>query len=99
MSAEQVSLIAGVILSLAFSYVPKLKDWFDKQEPDNKRLINLGVLFVVVLGVFGLSCINKYDYLTCDVNGLWDGLELLIKAAIANQAAYSLTPRGDEAEG
>ena len=42
MDDTQLSLFAGALLSLAFSYVPGLNTWFDGQEPTTKRLIMAG---------------------------------------------------------
>lgn len=47
MSAEQLGIYGGIVISLGFSYVPKLKDWFDKLSPDYKRLVMLGSLAAI----------------------------------------------------
>ncbi len=39
MTVEQLGAIAGVILSLLFSYVPGLSDWFSALPATTKRLI------------------------------------------------------------
>jgi hypothetical protein len=93
MTPEQLAALAGVILSLAFSYVPGLKDWFEKLDGNYKRLIMLGVMAAVVLVIFGLSCTRLLSTFQCSWLGAWDMLYLLILAAVANQTAYSLTPR------
>lgn len=92
MTAEQLSLIVGVVLSLLFSYFPGLKGWFEKLQPDEKRLVMLGVLFVVTAGIFGLSCAKLFEYFVCSWSGVWEAVKLFILAAVANQTAYSLTP-------
>lgn len=93
MTPEQLAAIAGVVLSLAFSYIPGLKDWFDRQEGNAKRLVMLGLMLGIVAVIFGLSCGGLLSTFACTWLGAWDALYLLILAAIANQAAYSLTPR------
>ena len=93
MSSELLIVITGVVLSLAFSYVPKLKDWFDPLVPNSKRLIMLGVLLLSAGGVFALACFGKYDLVTCDASGAWNLLEYFVAATIANQAAYQLSPK------
>ncbi len=95
MSPELLAAVGGVVLSLAFSYIPGLRGWFDERVPDHKRLIMLGVLFLTSAGVLGLSCIGRYDGVACDVDGVWQMLETFIYAAVANQSAYALTPKGD----
>lgn len=93
MSSELLIVIAGVVLSLAFSYIPGLKDWFDSLFGNEKRLIMLGVLLLSAGGVYALACFGKYDLVTCDMSGAWNLLEYFIKAAIANQTAYQLSPK------
>jgi len=93
MDASLLAAISGVVLSLAFSYVPKLKDWFAKLEGDYKRLVMLVVLFLTAAGILGLACIGRYDAVTCDADGVWQMVEIFIMAAIANQGAFLLTPK------
>lgn len=88
---ELLSALAGIVLSLLFSYVPGLKDWFEKQEPDYKRLIMLGVLGVTAGGIYAASCYELWEVVAC---GDWKSLvEIFVVAAIANQSAYALSPR------
>lgn len=92
MTPEQLSVIAGTVLSLFFSFFPGAKTWFETLTPDKKRLVMLGFLFGVTAVIFGLSCANLYNYFMCTWQGAWDALKLFILAAMANQAAYQLTP-------
>lgn len=93
MNAEFLSLVSGVSISLLFSYVPKLKDWFGALEGDYKRLVMLGALLLSAAAVMGLSCAGWYDLVTCDQSGVKQLIEVFILAAIANQGAYMLTPK------
>ena len=96
MSAEFLSSIAGVVLSLLFSYVPGLKVRFGALDGDYKRLIMLGLLALVGAGAFGLSCAGlAADFginVTCDQAGAIGLLKVFGVAAIANQATYQLSP-------
>jgi hypothetical protein len=94
MTPEQLALLAGVILSLAFSYVPGLSTWFDGLAPDRKRLVMLAALFVVAAGSFVLSCAGYADYFACTTAGAYDAVGVFILAMIANQGTYLLTPKG-----
>ena len=58
MSAETLSLITGTLLSLLFSYVPEIHDWFSNFEPTRKRLIMLGLLLLVSGSIYGFSCMG-----------------------------------------
>jgi hypothetical protein len=93
MNDTTLATLAGVVLSLAFSYVPGLKGKFEALNPDFKRLIMLGALLLVTLAIYGLSCIGYSNQVTCDKSGILALVNLFISAAIANQAAYLLTVR------
>jgi len=95
MSPELLAAVSGIILSLAFSYIPGLNKKFAALQSDYKRLIMLGALFVVAAGALGLGCIGRYNLYSCVVDGVWKALETFIMAAIANQSAYALTPKGE----
>ena len=104
-----LSAIAGVILSLLFSYVPRLRDWFKSlgDQPDGhndgtkKRLVMAGLLLLSTLAAFGLSCtsfgvdllVRLNLVLTCDRTGIIDSIVAYGAAVIANQSAYQISPR------
>ncbi len=95
---QTISLLAGALLSLLFSYVPKLAPWFDKQESTVKRLIMLGCLAAIALVLFGAACANLLGQLplglalTCDQNGAVTLAVAFVLALVGNQSAYLITP-------
>jgi hypothetical protein len=93
MSAEQLAAIAGLILSLLFSYVPGLSDWYGALEPTRKRLVMAGLLLAVAGGTFGLSCAGVVDAVACTQKGALALVSAFIAALVANQATYQLSPR------
>ena len=97
MSAESISLIAGSILSLFFSYMPGLNARFAGLSAEIKRLIMLGLLVLVSAGVYGLACTSfgaQFGVaVTCDQEGLVALLGSLLLAVIANQTTYTITPK------
>ncbi len=95
MEAEDLSAVAGVLLSLGLSYIPGVKQYFGDLAPTTKRLVMLGLLLVCALGIFGLSCVRPGDFSPglCSQDGSWRLLKVFIAAAIANQAAFELTPK------
>lgn len=97
MTEELLSALAGIILSLAFSYIPGLNVKFAALTEEYKKLSMLGLLVLVAGIVFGLTC-TKYGAmlgipLTCDEAGGVALLKILLAAAVANQTAYKLTPQ------
>lgn len=99
MTVELLSSISAILLSLAFSYIPGIEPWYEPLPSNTKRLIMVGVLFVVSLGAVGLACTGLAAEvgleLTCDRAGVLQVVSAFIAALVANQAAYKLTPRKD----
>jgi hypothetical protein len=99
MTDAQLSLFAGALLSLAFSYVPRLKEWFEEKDSTTKRLIMAGALLVVSLALFASACTDILPALpivltvTCDKNGAVQLASYFVLALIANQATYTISPK------
>ena len=93
MTAESLALASGVGLSLVFSYVPGLNAKFAQLEPDYKRLIMLGALFLTALGVFGIACSGWFEVgVSCDQAGAIELVKAFVLAMIANQSMYAISP-------
>jgi hypothetical protein len=97
MTAEILSSVAGVVLMLAFAYIPGVNAWFAGLDGVYKRLIMLVLLLIVAAASFGLACVGWLTALfglaiTCDTPGLAEILRALIFAVMANQSAYQLLP-------
>jgi hypothetical protein len=88
-----LALVAGVVLSLVFSYVPGLSAKFAALDPTVKRLYMLGLLVLTAAAIFGLSCASVLTGVTCDKPGLLQMIEILILAVIANQSTYQISPQ------
>ena len=94
MTANVLSAAAGVVLSLAFAYIPGLNSWYAKQSKEYKQLIMLGLLVVVAAAAYGIACLGWFAIpLTCDKTGLSQLLQALVAAVIANQSTYSILPQ------
>ena len=97
MTSESIAATAGIVLSLSFSYIPGLKQWYDSQTPQTRSLVMLGALAVVSAAVFGLSCAGFAADLginvTCDQAGAVGLVKAFFVALIANQATYTATRR------
>lgn len=97
MTADTLALFSGSVLSLLFSYVPGLNDWFEKLEVVHKRLVMLGLLVITSVVVVVLACAGLGADLgleiTCDRAGVVGVLRALILAVMANQSTYKITPR------
>lgn len=100
---EVLTAIAGVVLSLLFSYVPGLNVWFDSlgagKGPDGadedtpKQLFMAGLLLVVCLAIFGLSCWGVMAAVSCDRPGLIGLVWVYILALMSNQGIHRISPK------
>ena len=96
MSAESLSLVAGTLLSLIFSYVPRVHNSYSNLEPTMKRLIMLGLLLVVSGSIFGFSCLGWAQEwgmaITCNQSGFMALIRQTLIAIMANQSVYAISP-------
>ena len=95
MTPEILAGIAGAILSLAFSYIPKLNVWFATLSDETKKLIMAGVLALVAVGVYVGQCAwGLCDYgFTCDKAGVFQLIGIYITAIVANQGVHRISPK------
>jgi hypothetical protein len=93
MTSEQLASIAGVALSLAFSYIPGLREQFERLTSGYKQLVMGALILIVSAVVFGLACAEVLESVRCTRDGALGLLFLAIEALIANQSAYLITRR------
>lgn len=93
MPSEQLGSIAGVILSLLFSYLPGVRERFDLLAGTEKRLFMAALLLAVSIGALGLSCANIVQAVECSQSGAISLISTFISALVANQAAYLISPK------
>lgn len=100
MTPEILSAIAGVVISLAFFYIPGLNSWYAALPGDRKRLVMLGALLIAALGVYLLACspyAGQFNIpITCDDSGWIALLKAFVAAAIANQTTFLIAPARKE---
>lgn len=89
-----ISALAGVLLSLAITYIKPFKAWFDGLEYWPKRLVLALFLVIATALSIGLACLNVVEYVdagfTCDTVGVTAAVSAFISALVANQAAYQI---------
>lgn len=90
---EWLALVAGAVLSLLFSYVPGLSDWYATLDGTRKRLVMAGLLLVVAGGAFGLGCAGILAGVDCSRNGAVNAVYAFILALMANQSTYAISPQ------
>ena len=93
MTSVQLSALAGILLSVLFEYVPGLNTWYGKLTDTWQRLMMLGMLIVVALGAFGLSCGSFISAVSCDKQGIVNLIQAIVAAVVANQATFLISPK------
>jgi hypothetical protein len=87
--------IAGSVVSLLLEYFPKLNAWYGGQPDNVQRLIILGSGAVVVLGAFGLNCLDFFVDLpwACSLLGVKEVLASYLAFVFASQGTYLVSPK------
>lgn len=92
LDSTAVSMLAGAGLSLVFSYIPPLQDWYAGLAGAGKRAL-MGAAVLLAAGIsFGLACsgwLASFGYqMSCDQPGLAGLVQAVLGALAANQATY-----------
>jgi len=94
LSPDLLAVIAGALLSLAFSYIPGLSTGFAALKPEVKRLIMLALLLLVAVAVFLLGCYAILSAgIACTQAGAVQLAWVFALAVISNQSTYSISPQ------
>jgi len=93
MTAERLGAIAGLGLTLIFSYAPGLSVWYEKQSGQVKSLIMLAALVVSAGAIFGLSCYSPWQIVQCTEEAAWGLGEMLFYAIVLNVSSHALTKK------
>jgi hypothetical protein len=88
-----VSVLAGILLSMAFSYIPGVQDWFGALDGTRKRLVMLGLCALAAIVIYVASCTGLANSVTCDKQGAMALLQLFAAAVVANQVAFLVAPK------
>lgn len=96
LTPDSIVVVLGAIVSLIFTYFPKLNTWFAGLEADIKSLIMILLMVVIEGAVFVLSCI--LGVITSNIacaSGFWNILfnmgVTLVLAIMSNQSVFSIT--------
>jgi len=91
MSVELFASIAGIVISLACSYIPGLAPRWNTLDGVTKRLIMGVLMLAVAIAAVALSCSGIAGIVSCDKVGVITVLSALISALVANQSVYQIT--------
>lgn len=94
LTSEILAAVSGVVISLAFSYVPGLNRKFAYLAEEHKQLLMAGMLLVVAAAVFGLGCAGILTIgIACTQGGSYQLIWIWIVAIMANQGIHRLSPK------
>lgn len=90
--------LAGIILSLAFAYVPGLSTWYAALSGIGKRVVMLVLLALVAIVYVALACASFASQIgipaaICSQAGIVTAVQAFIAALIANQATFLISPK------
>lgn len=85
--------VVAVLISLLAWYIPGFKTWYEGLEAAKKQLFMLGILFIIVVVVAGLSAIGFLSVYTGPTwkEWIWYPLVDYVMAVIANAGTYVAT--------
>ena len=91
LSADVFAGLAGLILSLAFNFVPGLREWFAAKSDVVKSDVMLLCLVLAAGGIAAVSCFGLWSVITCDKPGFLNLAGIFLSALVANQSAQPIT--------
>lgn len=94
-NAEVLVVLAAAVLSLTFTYFPKLRVSFASLASEQKQMVNLGLIVLLAGGMFLLTCggISALPGVICTKDGVIQMLVYIFLASGGNQLAYKLSPQ------
>lgn len=93
-SAQAISMIVGFVISLLFSYFPRLNTAYAGLSTEAKSLIMIGLMVLVTGAIVLLDYFDVINAgLTFDKGGIMQIVMTFIAALMANQATYVASPQ------
>lgn len=92
LSPELLASLAAFFFSLVFAYVPRVSTWYNALNSEYKASIMGGVIVLVGLASFSLSCggFVSLDGVACNQTGIVAVVQAILFALVANVGAYTL---------
>ena len=93
LSPEFLAGLGGGLLTLAFSYIPRLRTWYGGKDDVSKSLIMAAGIGIVAVLILLSSCFNLWIIIQCVKPGILDFLKLVGIALVVNQSTYKISPQ------
>lgn len=88
-----IAVMAGALISLAATYIPKFNTWFAALDSQWKPLVMLGFNVLGVGLIFGISCGGWTTWVICGKAGIDTLVLMLINMLVGNQVTFLLSPK------
>ena len=88
-----LAVVAGVLLSLLFSYAPGFANWYNLLEAEYKSLLMLAFNLIITAVVFTLGCYGFLGGIDCSVNGGIQFFWVFLQVIIPNQITHVASPK------
>jgi hypothetical protein len=93
LTVDVLAGLAGTLLSLAFNYIPGLREKYAVL-PEIKKSWIMALSLLVATGlVIGASCLDFWVLTPCTKIGIFDVIKLFGIALVTNQSIYKLSPQ------
>lgn len=97
MNSNELSLLLGTALSLVFTFVPSLRDWYEKLDARTRAQVMAIGIIVISIGLVGASCAGLDGSVSCTKDGVLGFVKNAVVTALlalaSNQTAHLLTKR------
>ena len=90
MDIELISSVAGILVSLALSYIPKADTWYAALDNKQKALVVLGATTLAVVVIWAAGCLEIWGACILDWRVI---LRSWIAAVLSGQGTYLLSPQ------
>lgn len=92
LTPELLASLVTIAFSLAFAYLPRVKDWYGALDSEHKAAIMGAVIILVGLGSFGAACggFIQLEGVACNQAGIVALVQTIIYALLASVGSYTL---------
>lgn len=91
--STDILIAAGAVLAVVLERAPRIKDWMDRLPSKQKQILVVAILFVLSMGVYGLSCFTQLSALGCPDGTFLSFVVDLVLGLAASQGVHLLTKR------
>lgn len=93
---EFLLVIVAGLLAFVFDYFPVVAKWFDGLAESNKKLLNVGLIVLMAVGLFIGTCYGWFvTNLVCTTKGFFDTLYIVFLALGVNYGVHKATKPSD----